>query len=238
VNIFKTLFVVVFGVSACIAQGKINNITVIDADSNEYHTIKIGTQVWTLENLRTTKYNDGSKIPFVADDETWATLTSPAYCWYNNDIINKERYGALYNWYAIKSGKLAIKGWHIPKIEEVKILEDYLIANGYNWDGTKISNKIAKSIAAKTNWEISTKPGAVGNNLTKNNASGFTALPGGIRGNNGKCFGIGIKADWWSATETNELNAHSWDLHYEVEGINEGTLINKYCGQSVRLIKD
>ena len=76
--------------------------TVTDIDGNVYKTITIGTQTWMEENLKTTKYNQGTVIPQVSDVGTWSGLRSPAYCWYNNDAINyKAVYGAMYNWYAV-----------------------------------------------------------------------------------------------------------------------------------------
>ena len=140
--------------------------TVTDIDGNTYKTVKIGDQWWIAENLRTTKYNDGTSIPHVTDSSEWNTLTTPGYCYYNNtnnaDSIRK--FGALYNWYTINTKKLAPAGWHVPSDSEWKVLEEYLIANGYNWDGTTDSNKIAKSLAAKTDWKSSNEEGHVGNN--------------------------------------------------------------------------
>ncbi len=80
--------------------------TVTDIDGNAYNTVTIGNQVWMAENLKTTTYNDGTPIPLVIDGATWGALTTPAYCWYNNDeATNKELYGALYNWYTVNTGK-------------------------------------------------------------------------------------------------------------------------------------
>jgi len=88
-------------------------VTVADIDGNIYHTVKIGFREWTVENLKATRYNDGTAIPLVTDSAAWATLTTPGYCWYNNDTANKDVYGALYNWQAVNTGKLAPAGWHV-----------------------------------------------------------------------------------------------------------------------------
>jgi uncharacterized protein (TIGR02145 family) len=90
--------------------------TVKDADGNVYHTVKIGNQVWTVENLRTTRNNDGSAIPHVTDGTEWAALTTPGYCFYDNmsNVDSIKEYGALYNWYAVDTKKLAPAGWHVP----------------------------------------------------------------------------------------------------------------------------
>jgi hypothetical protein len=93
--------------------------TVKDIDGNVYNTVIIGIQVWTKENLKTTKYNDGSPIPNVTDDTQWENLTTGAYSWHNNDAANyKNPYGGLYNWYAVETGKLCPTGWHVPTEDE------------------------------------------------------------------------------------------------------------------------
>lgn len=99
---------------------------IADADGNTYKIIKIGDQVWTAENLRTTRYNDGTEIPLVTDYTAWTNLTTPAYAWTNNDIGNKSVYGALYNWFAVKTCKLCPSGWHVPTDAEWTILENHL----------------------------------------------------------------------------------------------------------------
>jgi uncharacterized protein (TIGR02145 family) len=109
----------------------------MNVDGNVYRTIKIGNQVWMAENLRTTRFNNGSPI-LLATDSTPASDTTPNYCFYNNtkdkDTIRK--FGALYNWYAVKTGNLAPAGWHVPSYDELRTMDIYLIQNGYNWDGT------------------------------------------------------------------------------------------------------
>ena len=225
----------VFGLKLCLRV--VEPIT--DADGNVYQAVTIGKQVWTVENLRTTKYNDGTAIPLVTGDTAWKNLRTPGYCYYNNtsnaDSIKK--YGALYNWYAVDTKKLAPKGWHVPTYAEWTILENYLIANGYNWDGTTAVNKIAKSMAAKTDWRTAADAGDIGNDLTKNNRSGFSALPGGFRGDNGYFRVIGLYGYWWSATEIGASDAYFrylgfGDAHLYRDGI------RKSCGFSVRLLRD
>lgn len=89
--------------------------TVTDVDGNVYTTVKIGNQTWTVENLRVTKFNDGTEIPPITDGTAWNAITTPGYCWYKNNMTdNKTVYGALYNWYAVNTGKLAPAGWHVP----------------------------------------------------------------------------------------------------------------------------
>jgi uncharacterized protein (TIGR02145 family) len=142
----------------------------------------------------------------------------------------------LYNWYAANSSKLAPTGWHVPTDAEWDTLQKYLIANGYNWDGTKTGNKIAKAMAAKADWWTSPNTGAIGNDLTKNNRSGFSALPGGFRLLNSGFYSIGGVCYWWSATDSNEVFASSRHLGYGFDVILRDNVL-KSCGFSVRLVR-
>ena len=214
--------------------------TVTDADGNVYQAVRIGNQVWTVENLRTTQYNDNTPIFHAIDSATWANDTTGAYCYYNNttDADSIEKFGALYNWHAVNTGKLAPAGWHVPDSLEWDTLQNYLIANGYNWDSTTTGNKIAKSLSAKADWPLSTIAGAIGNNLAKNNSSGFTALPGGFRLNNGNFNDLGSYSHWWSASEYDASQAYRRFLWY-YDRVDLGRWTNiKSCGFSVRLVRD
>jgi uncharacterized protein (TIGR02145 family) len=244
-NIFKPVLNVLFIMPAI--TGLFTSCTQIkevmaDADGNFYTTVKLGSQVWTVENLRTTKYNDGTPIPLIADQSEWQTSEDsarPAYCWYGNDAINKKTYGALYNWYSVNTGKLAPKGWHVPSDAEWTDLENYLVENGYNWDTAKEDRKVAKSMAARTDWVPNNDSGAVGNDISKNNRSGFSGLPGGFRIECGDFFDIGYHGYWWSATEYDESHVWRRSLYSDKSHLirNHGTL-RKGCGFSVRLLKD
>ena len=105
-----------------------NDMSMItDVDGNSYHTVKIGTQTWMVENLKTTKFNDGSPIPLIRDSSTWKASLTPGYCFYKNDSAkNKSTYGALYNWNAVNTGRLAPKGWHVPTDAEWTVLINYV----------------------------------------------------------------------------------------------------------------
>lgn len=209
-----------------------------DADGNKYNTVKIGDQVWMVENLKTTRYNDSTEIPNVTNNVEWSNLTTGSYCNYDNLESNGEIYGRLYNWYAVNTGKLAPKGWHVPTDDDWTILENYLIAKGYNYDGTKEGNKIAKSLCAKTNWVFSSEAGTPGAAPENNNSTGFSALPRGGRGNLNGTFGtIGEYGSWWSFTEYGDYDAYyrylycrNRDLHRNHDSRNNGF--------SVRLVRD
>ncbi len=224
-----------------IIGGKNNSGTVTDVDGNVYQTVKIGNQEWTTENLRTTKYNDGSPISNITSKITWDscfyTLTE-AYCYYSNttnsDSIKK--LGALYNWFAVNTGRLAPAGWHVPTDAEWDTLQNYLIANGYNWDETTTENKIAKSMAAKTDWKSSSE-GAIGNDLAKNNRSGFSALPGGARDPDNDFNGQDSNGYWWSATDGGACATWSRSLRFDFEDLHR-PFSAKSCGFSLRLVRD
>jgi uncharacterized protein (TIGR02145 family) len=199
-----------------------NNSTVTDADGNVYHTVNIGTQVWMVENLKTTKYNDSTAIPLVTDGVAWATLTTPAYCYYSNDSVKyKYPYGALYNWYAVDSGILCPAGWHVPTDGEWDTLVSYL--GGDSLAGGKLKE------AGTAHW--------VAPNTGADNHSGFTALPGGSHYTNGS-FYLNGKYGWlWSSTESSSTEAWHQYLIYNSSTITR-VAGSKNLGISVRCIKD
>lgn len=191
--------------SEMLLDAGINGI-VMDIDGNVYKTIKIGTQVWMAENLKTTMYNDGTLIPKVTDNTAWANLTTPAYSWYANDsTFHAELYGALYNYYTVadsNSLNVCPTGWDVPTIDEWTLLSDYLTDSGYGWAG---SFDIGKSMAATFSWADDATAGNVGNDLGSNNSSGFTGLPGGGRDADGMIFNITLNCFWWSSTRADKI---------------------------------
>jgi uncharacterized protein (TIGR02145 family) len=217
-----------------------DEVTVTDIDGNVYFTVTIGSQVWMKENLKTTKYNDGSSVSNVTDNTAWAGLTTGAYCWYNNNAsLYKNTYGALYNWFAVHTEKLCPAGWHVPSDPEWTDLENYLIANGYNYDGTNTENKIAKAMCAATAWILSSYAGAAGNTdyPAYRNKSGFTAYPGGMRDRYGTFDFLSDDANWWSSTAHDP--EYSWNRTINFDCI----YILRYQhynadGLSVRCVKD
>ena len=218
-----------------------NPASITDKDGNVYTTVTIGTQVWMVENLKTTKYSDGTSIPNVTDKETWAGLTSAAYCWYNNDAATyKATYCALYNWYAkdaaSNGGKnICPTGWHVPNDAEWTILTDYLTNNDYGYGGS--GGEIAKSMAATSGWTAHPTAGKVGNDQASNNSSGFTALPSGYRLIDGAFYYVGYFSFWWSATEDNATYAWYRSMFYGYSAVTRGST-SKRNGFSVRCLKD
>jgi uncharacterized protein (TIGR02145 family) len=212
---------------------------VADVDSNYYQTVQIGNQVWMAENLRTIRYNDGTDITHLPDSAAWTNTVSGAYCYYNNttnaDSIRK--FGVMYNWYVIDTKKLAPTGWHIPDTTEWNTLRDYLITNGYNWNGTTVENRIAKSLAARTDWESWDEEGAVGCDVTQNNRTGFSALPAGFRGHLANFYYLGNYTHWWSSVERDVYRGRDRYLYYSYDILGESS-DRKNCGISVRCVKD
>jgi uncharacterized protein (TIGR02145 family)/uncharacterized repeat protein (TIGR02543 family) len=216
--------------------------TVADGDENVYHQVKIGNQVWTVENLRTTRYIDGNIIPHVTDSAAWCNLGIPAFCFFNNatGMATRHKWGALYNWYVVSPenvSKITPTGWHVPTDADWDTLNNYLIANKYNWDETMVGNKIAKSMAAKTDWSSSTSAGDAGNDIMTNNKSCFSALPGGLRMNNGSFLVQNLSGFWWSATEKDAPTARNRFIDYDSYFLNR-SYYSKSCGFSVRMLRN
>jgi uncharacterized protein (TIGR02145 family) len=239
--ICPSLFLFFVFLISCKKEDQPDITKVTDKDGNIYQFETLGSQVWLNSNLKTTKLVDGTSISNLADNIQWAASVSPTMCWYNNDALNKEKYGALYNWYAVNSGKLCPSGWHVPSDNDWTILTNYLISQGYNFDGSISGNKIGKALASNTEWAVSSVTGAIGSSdhPEKMNASGFNALPGGFRLYNGAFWLIGSSASWWSITpdETDSNQAFYTVLYYEfIElGKNKGF---KSHGFSVRCLKN
>ena len=215
-----------------------SNITVTDIDGNVYSTVKIGKKIWTREDLRTTRFNDGTKIPLVESNEEWRNLTTGAFCYYKNDTDPDtiKKYGALYNYYALN--RLAPRGWHVPSIAEWEEMIKYLIDHGYNWDGSLTGNKVAKSLAADNSWKSSLVPGSIGYNLDENNKSNFSALPSGCRFQTGVFGYRGVENHWWSSTSTTYAG-QAYSIYLLKDSVKVKTCTHyRDEGFSVRLVKD
>lgn len=211
-----------------------------DVDGNVYKTIKIGDQVWMAENLKTTRYNDGTVIPKVTNPG-WASLTTPAYCWYDNDsTLNAKLFGALYNFFTVadsNSLNVCPVGWDVASDAEWDVLYNFLTDNGYGYGGN--GDDIGKSVAANFRWFESNDPEDVGYNLGSNNSSGFAALPNGYRTSSGVFDHLGQNANWWSSTPFNPTSTSAWHraIYYNVP-IFARTGNNKKTGFSIRCIRD
>ena len=237
-SIYKETIEIISDVSKDTIDVYLNGL--MDIDLNYYQVVTIGTQTWMAENLNTTRYRNGDDIRKVKEDGYWSNLTTGAYCNYDNDPNISTTYGRLYNWYAVNDNRnIAPTGWHVPTDAEWTTLENYLIANGYNYDGTTRYNNIAKALASDMGWTSSSILGAVGNTdyPTYRNKSGFTALPGGFRGYDGAFLYTGSGGYWWSATEGSSANPRYRGLDYRHSYVGRDEANKKY-GFSVRCIRD
>lgn len=216
------MLIFVFIVSSLIVFSQETNETVTDIDGNIYNTVKIGTQIWMLEDLKVTKYNNGVPILNITDRNSWNTELKGAYCWYGNDVSFKSVYGALYNFEAINKGNLAPKGWHVASQEEWQILINFL--GGDNIAGGKLKE------SGTSNW---TKPNIA------DNSSGFTALPGGWRvGGSGDDFvNVGDISMWWTSSNKNLMQAKQVSIGYKKVSVAIASG-SKSWGLAVRCIKD
>jgi len=239
-----TLSVLLEKISAL--QDQIDNAqigSITDVDGNTYNSLTYGDQAWTVENAIMVTYRDGTPIPQVTDNTEWESLTTGAWAYFNNDSTKPR----LYNWYAVMgihdtnpntpNKEFAPEGWHVPTYAEWTILEEHLIANSYNYDGTTTGNKIGKSMASTTGWYSSTDTGAIGNDQSLNNDSGFNAFPEGNRNSNGSFSTEGDNAVFWSSTENNTNNAWNRILDSNYSDLYRYDY-GKHLGFSVRFVRD
>jgi uncharacterized protein (TIGR02145 family) len=221
--------------SALSVSGNIPHGKIKDVDGNVYKKLKIGKQWWMAENLKTTKYNDGTPIPFVDVNSVWMVTNTPAYCWYNNDETTyRDTYGALYKWYTVNTGKLCPKGWHVPSDTEWKILEMYLGMTQEQADaegprGTPVGGKLKEK--GTIHW-LEPNEGAT-------NETGFTAIGGGGHNADGSFGAIKEVGQWWSSTEWIGYSGAAWKrfMSYGEATIGRDPP-NKDDGISVRCLKD
>ncbi len=126
-RIGKIIFYVVAAlIMGCHKESAESDVTVNDIDGNTYNKVRIGSQIWMGENLKTTRLNDGMEVPNVTDTLAWSEMKGMGYCWYNNDVANKNIYGALYNWFTVNTSQLCPAGWHVPTDADWSTLETYL----------------------------------------------------------------------------------------------------------------
>lgn len=203
--------------------GQLPGSVILDKDSNAYHTVSIGTQLWMVENLRSTSYNDGTPIPLVKDNLQWSKLISPAYCWYNNDEKRyKELYGALYNWYTVNTGKLCPEGWHVPTENDWTQLITSLTQSG------ETAGALKEESAA--HWLYP--------NYGASNHTGFTARAAGARQSYmGNFYIMGSFAYWWGVETYEKTKARAFSLSSGSDSLNI-TYENEKNGFSVRCMRD
>lgn len=191
-----------------------------DADNNNYAIVPIGANIWMYENLATTTYLNTDIIPNTTAPLEWSELVEGAYVWYDNNIANKDIYGALYNWYAVETQQLCPEGWHVPEESEWSELINF--AGGVLIAGGKLK---------QTTTDLWTSP-----NLGATNEFGFSALPGGERLSDGSFVNINNNGIWWTSSDE-EPEAIMEKMFYDSEST-ENNSAEKTMGYSVRCILD
>jgi uncharacterized protein (TIGR02145 family) len=208
--------------------------TITDIDGNEYQIVTIGSQTWMAENLKTTKFSNGVSITNITSNAQWSSASTPAYCWYNNNADNKNKWGGLYNWEAVNSGVLCPEGWHVPTDSEWAQLEIALglpsnEAYTTGWRGTDQGSKMATNNSL---W--------LAGSLTANNqfgTSGFNGLPAGRRNADGTFMLENEFAIWWTSTQNLSYNAYYRSLIYSDAKVGRQTFLNQH-GFSIRCLKN
>ena len=193
-------------------------------------SVKIGTQEWMSINLNVGHFRNGDIIPEIKTKEEWYKAGEegrPAWCYYDNDISNGEKYGKLYNWHAVSDARgLAPEGWHVPTDDEWGVLLDYLTPI----HGKKKQGKPLKSTSGWNDYK-----GKIGNGTDD---YGFLGLPGGSRASYDDGFYyIGSSGYWWSSSQLNTVDAWGCVLNHYDDDVNSYDR-NKRNGWSVRCLRD
>jgi len=210
------------------------NTQVIDIDGNIYNVIRIGNLCWTSENIKTSRYANGNLIPNISNNEEWVNLNSAAWCNYENNNINDQIYGKLYNWYAIADPQsICPLGWRVPSDEDWKTLEfalgmDAVELDEVGWRGE--NDNVGGKMKSNTEWQSP--------NTGANNLSGFSALPGGYRNDgSGSYIASVFSGSWWRNTELDSENVWYLTLNYNNSGVSRAST-SKKAGFSVRCVRD
>lgn len=213
----------------------IERSSVTDIDGNVYETVKIGDQWWMAENLRVTKFNDGTSLSLVpitsGEDSVWANANEAAYC-----FINDSLFGCLYNAHVLSAeNNVAPEGWHVPTDEEWRELErtlgmsdDESMQTG--WRGTNQANLITSKY--NLGWPANDQDAG----LYGSDFYGFNAKPANVRGQDGRTNAQNNSAWWWCKSSLNgDYYYRSIDTYHQ--RIFRQTTYPAY-GMSIRCVKD
>lgn len=208
-----------------------NLAPVYDLDSNKYSVVKVGKQYWLQQNLRTSKYNDTTAIATGLDAKAWKEASKGAYAVYENNPANEAIYGKLYNGYAVATGKLCPRGWHIPTDKEWQELEAFIGVDASELNRTGGRSNLAGALKSKELWKASDAGG--------NNKTGLNVLPAGTRTDVGDFVTLNQFGAFWTSTQYETAANYLWYRHYYFN-INElgRNYVIKNNGYSCRCIKD
>lgn len=218
----------------------------MDIDGNNYPTVIIGQQEWMAENLKTTKFADGTPIEYPGDNnDAWWNITTGAYAWYDNDPENKDRYGALYNWQAAK-GNLCPVGWRVPEDSDWTQLVEFIMAE-YDIDNDYTNVNALGNALKSCRQHLSPLGGDCATLAHPRWSShhthfgtdmlGFSGLPGGVRIPYGTYATLGSNGNWWSTTQSDEINAFRRNLNHGYGDLSRMGY-DKRHGLSVRCMRD
>ena len=230
----KTILVLICLSSLPSKGGNHEDSVVVDIEGNKYHTIAIGTQIWMKENLRTTKYNNGTPIFCVESNNEWTSLSSAAYCWYNNDSSYQAIYGAIYNGFTLEEGNVCPTGWHVPTDNDWKILEIELGMSPSEADKPGWRGNIGGKFAGAANLWL----GGYFEGDTVFNTTAFNGVPAGNRiGESGSFGNMGSNAYWWCNTDEGKDKLWVRNIFYASNHFIKNSYSKNY-GFSIRCIKD
>jgi uncharacterized protein (TIGR02145 family) len=206
-----------------------------DIDGNNYQTVKIGDQCWMAENLRSSKYQDGTNIPNFPVEADWRTTNIGGWVYYSNNSANDQVFGKIYNWFAVTDSRgICPAGWVVPGDDDWKILEMSIgmsesDAESTGWRGTdqNIGGKLKKT--GLDFWESP--------NLGASNDSGFSGMPSGLRYPDGRFLSLGRSAFFWTSSWFSISEAYGRVIVFSREGVSRG-VYRKDFGLSVRCILD
>ena len=193
--------------------------------------VTIGNQIWTIQNLNESTYRDGTPIPKVEDDATWSSLTTGAYCYYNNvSATYAAVYGKLYNWYAV-AGIYDASSFSDPSLRKNLAPAGYIPTDN---DWTMLQLTLIANAGIQMKSTSGWNNGGNGNNF-----SGFAGLPGGYRSSLGTFYNIGLFGLWWSSTEIAGFAtmASNRGLVYDISDVLSWNN-DKTSGCSVRCLRD
>jgi uncharacterized protein (TIGR02145 family) len=195
--------------------------TLHDFDGNVYDSVILGTQIWLVENLKTTHYNNGTPIPLIIDRSIWANSLTPAMCWYDNDLTYKNISGGLYNYYCVNTGNICPIGWHVSTDGDWKILEmsmgmSFTVTDSLGWRGKGYAFILE--------------------------SSNFKALFAGFRSAyNGDYGDYSLSTEWWTSSRYDETTAYTRSIEapssYVSSYIYRGSATES-MGASVRCVKN
>ena len=232
-KVYRSYFEFNNGFSVRCIKSNAPQATVTDVDGNFYHTVTVAGQEWMLENLKTTRYNDGTPIARVEGVTEWRNMDEPAYCWYNNDISHKEPYGALYNGHATGNAKnICPDGWRVASDGDWKALERFLGMTPEQFEGTGLrgNDEGAKLKEAGTaRWKSP--------NVGATNEVGLTIIPGGRRDSSGKFYDMGTGSTIWTSSVVSASCAYYRHFATNVTTIGRNPEGDRKFGLAVRCIR-